>query len=69
MFAAVFISRAKANERLKLIASAISDYTQAIKYDPQCDIAYYNRSVLHFSQNDLTNALEDLDKAIQLNGS
>ena len=57
--------------RLKMADAdgAFSDYTNAIKYDPESKKAYYNRGVLNFEQGSYQAAIEDYDKAIELDPS
>ena len=45
---------------------AISDYTQAIKIDPNCALAYYNRGNSYKDKGDFDQAVRDYNKAIEI---
>ena len=46
---------------------AIIHYTEAIKLNPELDIAYNNRGFVYHRKGDFDNAIKDYNKAIQLN--
>ena len=37
---------------MELLDEAIDDYTQAISFDPNYDVAYYNRSLVYDKKDD-----------------
>jgi tetratricopeptide (TPR) repeat protein len=50
----------------KLNDRAISDYSQAIRLDPNYGVAYSNRGKAYYLKHDYDRAISDFDKAIQL---
>ena len=48
---------------------AIEEYTKAISIDPNDEFVYVMRSTLYSIEDKLTDALSDLDTAIEINGT
>ena len=46
---------------------AISDFTMAIRLDPKCALAYYNRHLAYQSKGDYLKAIADLTAATHPN--
>ncbi|MDX2216465.1 MAG: protein kinase family protein [Oculatellaceae cyanobacterium bins.114] len=65
LLAQYFLQRASEQKQLNQPDQAIASYTQAIQWYPS-SFAYFNRGVVHTQQEELQSALEDLDRAIQL---
>jgi tetratricopeptide (TPR) repeat protein len=47
--------------------SALADFDEAIRIDPESADAYRNRALIYQDRNDLAGALSDLDRALQIN--
>ena len=47
--------------------SALADYTEAIRLDPDFAQAYYERGIVHFERGNTDEALADYTEAIRLN--
>ena len=45
---------------------AITDYTEAIRFDPKNVMAYYNRGIAHADRQDYEKAINDYNAAIRL---
>lgn len=50
-------------------AAVISDFSQAIKYNPQCAYLYYNRGNLYASRKDYSAAIDDYNRAIDIDNN
>eukprot|EP01038_Epipyxis_sp_PR26KG_P013799 gene13799-18509_t len=61
--------RAIANERLHKIDAAIADYTMCIRTNLRHAEAYCNRAGLYKLKKDYSKAIEDMNKAIEINPS
>ena len=46
---------------------AIADFTQAIKLNPDYDVAYHNRGPTYRTRNEIDRAIEDFDPAVKAN--
>ena len=49
--------------------TAIDDFTEAIKFDPNCADAYYNRGWCRYEKGDADPAIEDFSKAIKIDAN
>lgn len=65
-FALFYLLRGKNLKMNKRYSEAISDYSEAIKYNPYLTVAYTNRAVVKIKVNDLFGALEDSNEALRL---
>jgi len=45
---------------------ALVEYTEAIRLDPACAVAYANRASIYFNQGELDKAINDCDRALEL---
>ena len=54
-------------EKQSQYEKAIGHYTEALKLKPDLLGAYYNRGVVHSIKGDIDQAIEDLNKAVELN--
>lgn len=66
-----YFYRAAANQALQRYDEAMLDYTKAIQLNNKMTDAYYNRANIILSRKDIenpniTNAIEDLEKALEL---
>jgi tetratricopeptide (TPR) repeat protein len=59
-------SRARVYERIGDFPSAIADYSQLIRSNPQHAPNYYNRGGVRVRQRDLTGAMADFNEAIRI---
>jgi tetratricopeptide (TPR) repeat protein len=46
---------------------AVADYTEAIRLDPNYDVAYQNRGRSYFAKRDYDRAIADYDQALRIN--
>jgi tetratricopeptide (TPR) repeat protein len=62
-----YYSKGNCKKLLNDYQGAISDFTKAIKYNPNFAEAYYRRGSTKILLNDNEGALSDYDKAVELN--
>lgn len=55
--------------RLGNFQGAISDYTQAIKFNPNNEVAYLNRAIARSKAGDVRGAIYDCNQAISINSN
>ncbi len=55
-------------DNLGLPEDAVTDYTEAIRLNPQLAEAYYNRGIVRENQDDLEGAIADYKKYLELGG-
>jgi len=62
-----YFNRGFAKDKLHLYIEAITDYSMAIKIDPNNPFAYYNRGISFDRLKKYKEAISDFSKAISLN--
>jgi tetratricopeptide (TPR) repeat protein len=62
---AAYMGRAFMKQRANQVDLAIADYSEALKHNPRNFAAYFSRGLMYLNNNDLANAEQDLDKAIE----
>ena len=62
-----FFLQAIAKYRQQDYRGAVADFNQAIRLNPQLDLAYYNRGLARYGLQDYRGAVADFDQAIRLN--
>ena len=67
-FAAAYFRRGLAYYNLGQVLQAVSDYTEALKLNPEME-AYYARALARVTLKNLPGALEDVNRAIRLNSN
>jgi tetratricopeptide (TPR) repeat protein len=65
-YAAAYLNRGLARFELEDYASALRDYDQSIKFDPQNALAFNNRGIVKHKLEDYNSAIMDYDMAIKL---
>ena len=45
---------------------AIEEYTEAIRHDPKCALAYANRASAYFNNGDFERAIDDCNRALEI---
>ncbi|MBQ0721899.1 MAG: tetratricopeptide repeat protein, partial [Gammaproteobacteria bacterium] len=66
-YAAAYLNRGLARQEMEDYASALRDYDQSIKFDPQNALAFNNRGIVKHKLEDYNSAIMDYDMAIRLN--
>ncbi len=61
-----YLSRAQSYFSTREYDRAIAEYTDAIRLDPKCALAYANRASSYFNQGELEQALNDCNRALEL---
>jgi len=61
-----FCDRARALQKLKRNAQAVSDCAQAISLDSQSDVGYFVRAALYHDSGDDVNSVKDLTRLIEI---
>ena len=64
--ARAYFGRGRMRHNDNQVEPATADYSEAIKLNPNHDVAYNNRGVLYLRHNDLPNALRDFSEAIRI---
>ena len=64
--ATAYFGRARMRHNDNQVEPAMSDYSEALKHNPNHDMAYNNRGTLYLRNNDLPNALRDFSEAIRI---
>lgn len=64
--ALTYLRRGEAHESLEDVDGALADYNTAIALDPSLEYAFYYRAFLHHGQDNLSQAIQDFTRYIQL---
>ncbi len=64
-----YINRGSAYGMLNIYDFAISDFNEALKYNLQDPVLYYNRAIIYRNTGKIKQALADIDTAIKFNPS
>ena len=62
-----YYHRGLVDEEKDNYGQAISDYTKAIKLQPNYQMAYYNRGNVYYKQGNYIQAISDFNKVIEIN--